>query len=1283
MPHRQSLHPLIGLLCLWLGVGGETPAKDPARLVVLPGESTRSAADLARADERAAAADWPEAIREYQRVLDESANDLVATDPKDPRHCVQARWICHLRLAVLPREALRLYRDRADAEAGRRLADARRQLEQGGDPAEARALLRRIVEDAFCSRPAEHALESLGDMAFERGNFAEADQWWRMLAVPASRAGEKPAGLIYPDPSIDLARVRAKQVLARLYQGERASAAAELAAFRRLHATARGPLAGATGIFADLLDDVFRTTVSSPHLVDDPGWPTFAGGPSRNHVVAQVPRWLERAEQEAWSRPLPTESGKASAKSRRKSPLGATARRLSFFPVIAGNQVLLSDARRILAYDLTTGQHQIWFDLDRDLLAGILQLETKGESASLCHTLTVAEGRVFARMGRALDIDKSGAETDTYLVCLDLAADGTAHYRWHVKARLREGETDAFEGAPVVRDGRVYIAMSRLPFRSGDDTHTAIACFDSATGQQRWRQEICTARDLRSGRPRGLPHLLTLAGPLVVYCSHAGAVVAVDASTGRATWAVRYPSRGPNTADGDPSPRDVAPVVSAGSRLFAAPADYDVVLCLDAITGQTLWQSQRLEAVQILGVAGNRVVLTTGSWPRGIRALDEATGQALRTWQQPGDGGGELPTLGRGFLAGSLVYWPTVEGWRVLNVSDGQPELYVPQLQRLPPGNAALGDGCLAIADRERLTVFLAPGRQLEQRQRDANADPRSAAAHYRLGLALADLGQDEKARDEFSIAEKSAGRDTSLIKRGQQRRYELLLDQAARARADRQWSKAAETLTTAAHEEFPTTPRVQALAALVDVWTAAAQSDRAQAVRSSIGSDPALGNAYLMTPDGTPRRASQLFDSSNPKVTSQPGAPKTDSTLTHTPPNLALPLVRRWQTRLAANEVLLVPGPEGATAEVCLTTLGKAITCRDVENGTIRWRREAVLAADWANCSADHVFLGGPDGAACLRLSDGQALWEYTPFKIGQVWSQPGANERFDQFQCVGGRLFFIHGQNRLFALEATTGHVLWAQWAPGAVARPAPPAGRFHPHYYADQDRVVVQATGGRLLIIDARTGDTLHDRETVTTAWPRAPYPLDQRRVLLVLDGQHVLIIDVAAGAELSRFTARWPSLQAPVLVRQEDKLLALIDGFELQRWPLPQSGQWTSSLWQRMTGSDLIDRRGLAVDSNHVYLAGRESLRAFALDDGRPLWSAPLAASQQAQRVVRTQSALLVHPTVMAAGQEFSVSNFDPKDGQLVQRLNFGPTSAAAVQLCRHNLIVATGEYLYGY
>src|SRR5271165_5268545 len=81
----------IGLLW-WLvstsSLTPQAPLADPTP-VKLPGESTATARRLAEARKRVEQRQWAEAVDEYQRILEEVGDDLVALDLQKPQLCVQ------------------------------------------------------------------------------------------------------------------------------------------------------------------------------------------------------------------------------------------------------------------------------------------------------------------------------------------------------------------------------------------------------------------------------------------------------------------------------------------------------------------------------------------------------------------------------------------------------------------------------------------------------------------------------------------------------------------------------------------------------------------------------------------------------------------------------------------------------------------------------------------------------------------------------------------------------------------------------------------------------------------------------------------------------------------------------------------------------------------------------------------------------------------------------------------------------------------------------------------
>src|SRR5205823_3972017 len=187
------------------------------------------------------------------------------------RRCVQARWLCHQRIAKLPPKMLHLYRGRVDAQA-------KKWLQQGIDQHDT-AALRRIITEHFCSSVTDRALLVLGDLAFERGDFDEALHWWLLLAAPASAAADPLPGLRFPNPQVDIPGVRARQILAWLFQRQPWRAEEELTAFRRLHPRAEGSLAGKKGRYVDLLQELLAAAQKGLLTEGEPDWPTFAGSP--------------------------------------------------------------------------------------------------------------------------------------------------------------------------------------------------------------------------------------------------------------------------------------------------------------------------------------------------------------------------------------------------------------------------------------------------------------------------------------------------------------------------------------------------------------------------------------------------------------------------------------------------------------------------------------------------------------------------------------------------------------------------------------------------------------------------------------------------------------------------------------------------------------------------------------------------------------------------------------------------------------------------------------------
>lgn len=677
------------------------PAAPPVSLL---GESRPAAKRLADARELAASGKVDEAVAGLLALIESGDSELI---PLPDGRLVRTRTLAQAAAAALPPEGLAAYRKQLTARARKWVA--------AGE-------FRRAADEAFCTEPALLALGRLGDQAFLAGRLDEAEAWWSRIA-PLERGSAGPARLAFPGPpAAEAARARAKQLLARLHAG-RPDWAAQLAAFERLHPKASGRLAGHEGLYADALRKAAKALRPAAPSAD---WPAFGGGPSRGRI-ARAGRPLELLARlcrggPTWRVDLATRgpARRAFAPPDRSEAFEA-ARRLPFHPVVVGQLALVADGRFITSYRLKDGKRETLFDFAGAFPAA-KRLPLPAEPG-LSHTLAVSDGLVFARLGTPSGRDvrpKDGEGRplgDSALVCVALAEgpDGLRRH-WAVRSADEGRKVYAlFEGAPLVAHGRAYIAVTRY---EEDRAVTSIHCYPARLGSGPpallWKADVCEARELAaSTQPRARHNLLTLAGPNVVYCSHSGVVVALDAATGERAWAVRYPRR--EEEDEAPRLEALAPCLHAEGRLYVAPADSARLLCLSPLTGRTLWQRDSLNVVQLLGVGKGRLIFSTWRGPAegstgagGLRAVMADTGGDRGGWVVPADEKGLLP-FGRGQLVGGVVLWPTARrpfGVIAARQEDGAQPDNPTLLHRVPSGNLVLAGGALVVADGRQLQAF-------------------------------------------------------------------------------------------------------------------------------------------------------------------------------------------------------------------------------------------------------------------------------------------------------------------------------------------------------------------------------------------------------------------------------------------------------------------------------------------------------------------------------------------------------------------------------------------------
>lgn len=719
---------------------------------------------------------WGEAVEIYQRVI-QQFGDKVAKHPKDDPAVdpsgdsvlyVDIRHFCQWRLAALPPEARALYRSRVDTQAER--------WYRSGESRRDRALLRRVVDQTFCSSWGDDAVDLLGDLAFQDGRFDEALEAYRHLVPDAGVAG---TGLVHPDPDVDLARVAAKKLLCRAALGENPPGSADLEAFGRSYAGKRGKLAGRDGIYGEILAAALKNDRLAPPAQPDSRWPTFAGSPTRTRVV---PGSVDVGSLQ-WRVDLdPVKVGGSPRGYRGVNMVNGPTRPdklLAYHPIVLGDQVIVCDEARILAYNLNDrpdGQGgtpspsvKLAWKHDEDQGGGVPQAARMTVGVPR-FTLTAYGDRVYARMGLTsvpFMNQMGGGGSQSYLIAVDRSTDGKLLWKRHpadVLPSRRPGENSArnlgFEGTPVADARNVYVALTDRR----EQTATYVVALDGESGAVRWVRYLGAASPdaqnvfaMGMGMGGGISpndyghRLLSLDGSTVYYQTNLGAVAALDAETGQIRWVATYPRL--DRATGGSGDRDLNPAVVYEGLVIVAPDDSNAIYAFEATGGRLAWKTEPLpdevKLTHLLGVAKGRVIAT------GDRVLlfDVKNGKLVHSWPDTGHG---YDAYGRGLLAGDKIYWPTHNEIHVLNAETGlrtDPPIKLQETFQEGGGNLALGDGYLIVAQERKLVVFC-QNRRLIQRYRDEIArNPDQAASYFRLARAAEATGEDDLALDNLDSA--------------------------------------------------------------------------------------------------------------------------------------------------------------------------------------------------------------------------------------------------------------------------------------------------------------------------------------------------------------------------------------------------------------------------------------------------------------------------------------------------------------------------------------------------
>lgn len=653
-----------------------------------------------------AARQWSDGVELLHQIVEQHGDRLIAVSPG---RYVNVRTCCDMLLAVLPADGLKVYRARIDPQAKKWFETGKANRDEGQ--------LLKVVRQAFASSYGDDALLLLGELAWERGAISRARSYWRKL-VPLAKhyePGQLPSLLAYPDSPVDPAAIRARLVLCSFLQGNARRGQRELRSFAELHPEAQGTLAGRTGNLAKFLQEIAAEVLQEPSPADNSAATTFAGNSRRNKVFPQAidvgaPLWTN-----------PPSLKEMRTENADRLPIVVPEGALSYYPLVFNDVVHLCDDTAIYAWKLSTGEpawpaekgarsdpakkreRAMIYELPLERSLGIPLRQVVGLP---WFTMTVDQGRLYARLGPVTAGRLEGKVPQSVLVCLDLTREGKLVDGYPITADDIEADKGgwSFEGSPIVADGRLYIALRR----SNPQPQANVACFDAETGRLLWNRKVCLGAAPLGGEVNEISRqLLTLADDRLFYNTNLGAVAALDARDGTLLWVATYPHSDVETvrAFNRRQTHGPNPCLFHEGTLFAAPIDADVLLALDAETGILKWDRELKGHMHtVLGVGAGRLIVAGDQ----LCGLDAETGEIAwtqGTYDPAGFG------YGRGLLAANVVYWPTREEIFVIDQATGVIQRRINLVERgLKGGNLTIARDLLLIAETNRLIALSQSG---------------------------------------------------------------------------------------------------------------------------------------------------------------------------------------------------------------------------------------------------------------------------------------------------------------------------------------------------------------------------------------------------------------------------------------------------------------------------------------------------------------------------------------------------------------------------------------------
>ncbi|HEX6984242.1 MAG TPA: PQQ-binding-like beta-propeller repeat protein [Planctomycetaceae bacterium] len=609
------------------------------------------------------------------------------------------------RIGDLPPEAKEAY-ELAFGRAARRMLD-----DAPYDP----ATVRRVATLYLHTEAGAEALYRLAGRYRDQGAFAEAAACLDRLRTARPEAAER----FEPHLSIHMA-------VCRMRSGDEAGAEAVLGdAARRF--PDRVTLVAGEGVKASALPDDLLGPQPTHAARGD--FTRRSGNADLPIAEAGEPFLVPR-----WSQELALVSTEADTAARR-SRHGRTVPAL--FPTVVGDLVLLPAGAGFIAYDRGTGR-PLWSypseeeapspdDLWTRLAAG--RLSTDGRAVFLVEAdakaeppagpagpngMFVQQQVAFFAMPAAFavpgdSVSSAAKPVVNILTALDVSPPRQGNRLWSVGGESGGDEPrlagHAFLGPPLAAHGRLYAIAEQAGT-------VRLVVLDAETGRLDWSLDLGHAETPLAGDPQRLRigATPTLARS-VLYCPTAGgAVVAVDLAGRSLLWGYRYPRFAQpdqfawgNTISPQPDMGGWldGTVRVAGGRVLLTPPESGHLYCLDALTGDLLWQRPREEHLFVAAADSDRVLLVGRAGASLLKLVDGAPAAPVAPFAS-----GAVPT-GRGYVADGSYVLPLSDGsFARIDLATGSSDAVARSDRGIVGGNLVWHAGVLFSAGPDFLRAF-------------------------------------------------------------------------------------------------------------------------------------------------------------------------------------------------------------------------------------------------------------------------------------------------------------------------------------------------------------------------------------------------------------------------------------------------------------------------------------------------------------------------------------------------------------------------------------------------